>query len=287
MLNLEELKLKKLDKKGLNILVDWAATEGWNPGKYDFEVFWETDPDGFCGFYFEGELIAGGAIISYNNEYGFMGLFIVRPDFRGKGIGEKLWYLRRDLLKGRLLEGAVIGMDGVEAMQPFYEKGGFEIAFRDERYACTGKKYNASQYVSLIDSQDFEMVRVYDLKCFGFDRKTFLKHWLKIPNSNSFKFMEGDELRGYALIRKVEDGFKIGPLFADSDKIAEELYKACLNCAEGQSVFLDIPVTNKGAVSLVEKYNAKYVFECARMYHGKGRKPDMHHVYGVTTFELG
>lgn len=131
--------------------MDWAATEGWNPGKYDFEVFWETDPDGFCGFYFEGELIAGGAIISYNNEYGFMGLFIVRPDFRGKGIGEKLWYLRRDLLKGRLLEGAVIGMDGVEAMQPFYEKGGFEIAFRDEGTPVQGRSIMlANMCLSLI-----------------------------------------------------------------------------------------------------------------------------------------
>ncbi|WP_339923128.1 GNAT family N-acetyltransferase [uncultured Cyclobacterium sp.] len=146
----EDFKLKKLDKEGLNTLVDWAATEGWNPGKYDFEVFWETDPDGYYGFFYEDKLIAGGAIISYNQEYGIMGLFIVRPDFREKGIGKKLWYLRRDLLIKRLHDGSLIGMDGVVAMQPFYEKGGFEIAFRDERLV---EKYKA-QYV-------FECARMY------------------------------------------------------------------------------------------------------------------------------
>ena len=94
-------------------------------------MFWNTDPEGFFGFYLDDILIAGGAIISYQNEFGFMGLFIVHHDFRNKGIGKKLWYLRRDRLIDRLHSNATIGMDGVLDMQSFYSKGGFKIAFRD------------------------------------------------------------------------------------------------------------------------------------------------------------
>jgi hypothetical protein len=85
-MNLENISLKKLCKSDLTTLVNWAAIEGWNPGKNDVEVFWNTDPNGFYGFYYEDKLIAGGAIISYNNEFGFMGLFIVHHDFRSQGI---------------------------------------------------------------------------------------------------------------------------------------------------------------------------------------------------------
>ena len=216
-----------------------------------------------------------------------MGLFIVHPDFRGQGIGRKLWYLRRDLLLKRLKEGASIGMDGVVAMQPFYQKGGFEIAFRDERYKCIGKQTEVSQHISTITSSDFDAVLDYDISCFGFQRKRFLSNWLKIPNSTSFKYTKGEQIQGYATIREVEEGFKIGPLFADSEKIAEELYKACLKSAVGQAVFLDIPTVNKEALALVKKYDAQYVFECARMYYGGMPKMDMDKIYGITTFELG
>lgn len=285
--DLDNLELKQLNKNGLSILMDWARNKGWNPGKNDIDAFWDADPDGFYGFYNENELIAGGAVISYNQEFGFMGLFIVHPDFRGQGIGKKLWHLRRNLLISRLKPGASIGMDGVVDMQVFYEKGGFKIAFRDERYEFQGQKSTLNNNITVITSNDLEKVMAYDLKGFGFPRNEFLKTWLTLPNSKALKFTINNEVKAYAVLRKVKSGYKIGPLFADNPEIAEEIFKACLNSAEGMAVFLDIPVINEEAVELVKKYKGKYVFECARMYYGQAPKVDFGVVYGVSSFELG
>jgi GNAT superfamily N-acetyltransferase len=66
-----------------------------------------------------GELAGGGAIVSSGGRFGFMGLFIVAPAHRGRGLGRRLWHVRRARLRGRLETGAAIGMDGVPAMRGF------------------------------------------------------------------------------------------------------------------------------------------------------------------------
>ena len=286
-MNIENLDLKKLNKSGLKTLMQWASNEGWNPGKHDVEVFWNTDPEGFFGFYLDDILIAGGAIISYQNEFGFMGLFIVHHDFRNKGIGKKLWYLRRDRLIDRLHSNATIGMDGVLDMQSFYSKGGFKIAFRDERYEFNSIKIAYSVNVSEINNADFDNIIEYDTFYFGFQRAIFLKNWLQMPESKAIKYTENSKILGYAVIRKAETGYKIGPLFANNSVIAEELFKSCLNMDPNNPIFLDIPTTNQNAIDLVKKYHGKYIFECARMYYGAPKKIEINNIYGITTFELG
>lgn len=287
MEHFKELQFEKLDFDGLKTLVKWAEAEGWNPGEYDADVFWATDPDGYWGYYYRGELIAGGSIVSYNNEFGFMGFFIVKPEYRTKGIGRQLWHQRRNTLLTRLKQGASIGMDGVVAMQPFYKKGGFETAFRDERYERLGSTFTVHPNISKISADDLGNVLAYDQQCFGFQRSQFMIPWLNQPNVQTFKFTTNQQLQGFAMMRKATKGFKICPLFADNEIIAEELYKACLKNAMGEPVYLDIPMINAAAVELVKKYNATYVFECARMYYGKAPEMDIQKVFGITTFELG
>lgn len=282
-----QLAFKKLDFKGVKTLVDWAAKEGWNPGPSDAQVFWKTDPDGFYGLFDNDEMVAGGAIISYSGAFGFMGLYIVRPDYRGSGVGRRLWYLRRDTLLNRLDENASIGMDGVVDMQPFYQKGGFEIAFRDERYQRMGETFSSSPYIKILQPSNVAQVQAYDRTCFGFERSSFLDAWLSMENSHVFTYIRRDQLLGYAVLRKTAVGAKIGPLFADNREAAEELYKACLTAGKGAPVFLDIPIINEQAVSLVRKYDAEYVFECARMYYGTPPEVPIQRVFGITTFELG
>jgi GNAT superfamily N-acetyltransferase len=287
MLNINELAFRKLDFPGLQKLVNWAKNEGWNPGPNDADVFWKADPDGYYGFFYNEELIAGGSIVSYNGDFGFMGFFIVQPEYRSVGIGRKLWYQRRDKLLSRMKKGSTIGMDGVVAMQGFYTKGGFKIAFRDERHEKIGSRFKYSSKILPITAADYENVFTYDKLYFGYSRTEFLIPWLTLPGSKSFKYEEEGSIKGMAIIRVVSRGYKICPLFAENAQIAEELYKACLNAAIGDPVYLDIPVINKAAVDLTRKYGATYVFECARMYHGEPPKINMNNIYGITTFELG
>lgn len=285
--DLSKLLFEPLDFSGVTTLVDWARNEGWNPGTHDAEVFYATDPNGFYGYFYDGELIAGGSVVSYGGAFGFMGFFIVRPEYRASGIGRRLWFRRRDYLLSRLNEGAPIGMDGVVAMQPFYRKGGFLPAFRDERYVITGAPCPVDQYVTSITAVDFSEVFDYDRLCFGFSRPVFLKQWLELPGSFSFKYVSGGQLAGFAVMRKATEGYKVGPLFADNVVIAEALYRACMNAVPAEPLFLDIPVSNPAAVGLANKYGATYVFECARMYYGKAPELPLEKIFGITTFELG
>ena len=283
----DQLLFKPLDLVGVKTLVAWAEKEGWNPGPHDAEAFYQTDPDGFYGYFLGDEMIGGGSIVSYNGNFGFMGFFIVKPEYRGTGIGKSLWHQRRDTMLARLKPGAAIGMDGVVAMQPFYAKGGFTLAFKDERYERLGDSFPVDPHISAITAEDYPQVRELDVECFGFDRWNFMQHWLAMPNLQTFKMKVNDRLLGFALMRKAAVGFKICPLFAEDFCVAEELYKACLNSAGNEPVYLDIPTTNPEAVCLIKKYDARYVFECARMYYGAAPALPVNKIFGMTSFELG
>lgn len=269
------------------ILVQWAANEGWNPGLDDAIIFWQTDPNGFYGYFDDHRLVGGGSIVSYNGRFGFMGFFIVHPDYRSRGIGNALWLERRNTLLSRLEPGAAIGMDGVVAMQPFYQKGGFEIAYRDERYVRLGASFTKNAAISLCADGDFEAIQRLDTDCFGFDRTHFLKPWLFASHAKAFQYKEQGHLKGFAVLRQCQNGYKIGPLFADTAAVAEALYEECLSNAIDQNIYLDIPTSNLEAVAIVKKYEASYVFECARMYYGAPPKVALEKVFGITSFELG
>ncbi len=284
---MDELRWEKLGLEGVKTLVDWAAAEGWNPGLQDAEIFFATDPDGFYGFFLHQEMIAGGSLVSYGGRFGFMGLFIVKPQYRSSGIGRELWYRRRDLLLQRLHPGASIGMDGVVAMQDFYRKGGFTDAFRDERHERKGMVFDPDPRVSRIREDDLPRILDFDRKCFGFDRSAFMLPWVRQLHAAALKFEESGQLKGFAVLRKVRTGYKTGPLFAENPEVAEALYRACLSNANGEPVFLDIPSANPSAVAMVERYETVCRFNCARMYYGAPPAMPLGHTYGITTLELG
>ena len=287
LMDLYSLHIRPLTREELDIAVEWAASEGWNPGLNDADVFWETDPEGFVGVELNGELIASGSIVSYNGQYGFMGFFIVKPELRSQGIGTKLWFHRRDLLRSRLNPDAAIGMDGVFDMQDWYAKGGFNFSHRNLRMQGKAQPGLMADQVVPIPDIPFDHLREYDEKRFGFDRATFTRAWVNMPDSTAFAYVEENYIQGYGLIRRCREGYKIGPLFAEHAEAAEALFQALSSQVVGKPINLDVPEINAAAMGLAERHGLTEVFGCARMYHGKAPRIDWNKIFGVTTFELG
>jgi ribosomal protein S18 acetylase RimI-like enzyme len=273
-------------------LVDWAAQEGWNPGLHDADIFWATDSDAFVAAEVDQRLIGGGAITSYDGAFGFMGFFIVRPEFRGLGLGNTLWHARRERLLARLLPGASIGMDGVFAMQAYYAKGGFVFSHRDIRFRAEIPSSPAmpppgNEAITPLADVAFDQVVAYDRTCFPAPRASFLKAWLAQPDALALGCQRNGQLSGYGVIRRCREGCKIGPLFADDAQAAEALFARLQDFAAGGPLFLDVPENNPAAIELARRHQMVEVFGCARMYLGPA--PDLAHqrIFGVTTFELG
>lgn len=279
-----DYKIKTMTRQQVDTAVDWAAAEGWNPGVNDAECFFRTDPGGFLVGMLDDELVSAISVVRYGSSFGFLGFYIVRPEYRGQGFGIRIWNAGLKRLRGRN-----IGLDGVVDQQDNYKRSGFNYAYRNVRYRGVGGSSAVSDD-RLIALQDlsFDKILAYDQLFFPDDRTVFLKSWVTQPGATSLGIVENGQLQGYGVLRPCRSGYKVGPLFADDPHLAETLFTALRAHAEKDApVFLDTPEVNQQAVDLAERHGMTVVFETARMYTGKQPDLPLPRLYGVTTFELG
>lgn len=278
---------RPLTRPELDVILGWAANEGWNPGRHDAEAFRAADPDGFYGLEIGGQLIGSGSAVSYGDRLGFVGLFIVRPEWRGRGHGRQLWDGLIATLRERLDTDAPAALDGVFAMQDYYARSGFVFSHRNLRMEGIGQPGPSAASLVELGTLPFADVCTYDRLHFGAERVEFLRRWIQPAEGLALGYLREGKLTGVGIIRPCVRGYKIGPLFADDAGIAEDLFTALSARAAGQPIFLDTPENNPAAVALAARHELKECFGCARMVMGAPHQVPWDHIYGVTTFELG
>jgi hypothetical protein len=276
------LDVRTMSAADVSLALAWAEREGWNPGLADAACFRAADPDGFLIGTVEGRPVATISAVRYPARLGFVGLYIVDPALRGRGLGMRLWAAGMERLDGRSA-----GLDGVVAQQDNYARSGFRLAHRNVRFG--GPVAGAWRPgVELVGPADLAQVAAYDEPCFGDARPGFLAAWLAQPGATAAAVRTASGLAGYGVIRPCVDGWKVGPLFADDAEVAAALLTSLAARAGARAtVFLDVPEPNAAAVALASSHGMVQVFETARMYRGDDPDLPLARVFGITSFELG
>ncbi len=274
-------ELKTMSPEEMAFALEWSCDEGWNPGIYDNECFFHTDTKGlFIGEYM-GRPIGCIASIKYSDTYGFIGLFFVQEDFRKQWLGA---YLARTALT--YLGNRNIGLDGLPERVETYKKIGFKPAYSIYRFECMGEGHVTTGLTDIKDVNFDELLK-YDTKMFSASRPEFLKAWIDQPESSSLCITKNDKILGYGVIRKCIKGFKIGPLFADNEEIADKLFVGLSSSVPNEHIYIDVPEKNSAAINLALKHKMRVQIETIRMYSIKEPSFPVENVYGFTTFELG
>jgi GNAT superfamily N-acetyltransferase len=253
---MSEFIIKKATQDEMQILSDWALQEGWNPGTYDTGNYYLIDPEGFLIGWLNSTPIACISAVRYSDAFGFIGFYIVHPDFRGRGFGLQIWNAGMEHLKGC----QSVGLDGVVEQQDNYRKSGFVFASSNQRLATqgTGTGTVHSGLVKLCEVP-IQTVLDYDRDFFPAPRSVFLEAWIHQPQAVALGQLEGKTLQGMGIMRPCDPGYKVGPLFANNDTVAERIFVSLKNT----------------------------VFETARMYLGPAPEIAWGRTYGITSFEVG
>jgi GNAT superfamily N-acetyltransferase len=279
---IKSLKIRKMSREEAEFAIDMAAAEGWNPGIHDGELFYEADPEGFFIAEIEGKPVGCASAVAYDNDFGFLGLYVVKQEFRRKDIGMKLTEKCLKHLGDRNL-----GLDGVVENEKKYQKVmKFKSSYSNLRFEGKGGGEIPDGLVK-ISEVPFEKLLEYDRRMFPAPRPGFLKKWVNQPDSSSFAALEGEDLKGYGVIRKCRTGYKIGPLFANDQDTAEKIFRALGASVPEETIYFDVPEPNQKAVEIARKYKMNVMFRTIRMYSRKEPDIELDKVYGVTSFELG
>ncbi|MDR7665690.1 GNAT family N-acetyltransferase [Methanosarcina sp. Z-7115] len=279
---IQGLKIRKMRRDEVEFVIQMETGEEWIPGIHDGEIFYETDPDGFFIAEVEGETIGCVSAVAYDDSFGFLGLYVVKPKFRNKGVGVKLTEKCLERMGNRN-----IGLDAVvENEKKYQELMKFKSFYSNLRFEGRGGGEFPNGLVKVSDVP-FESLLEYDREMFPAPRDTFLEKWIKQPDSYAFAAVEAGKLKGYGVIRKCQNGYKIGPLFADDPIAAERIFLALKASVPDEAIYLDVPEPNKKAMEIANKYGMNVIFKTIRMYSREEPDINLEKVYGVTTLELG
>lgn len=275
---------------GLQFIYDQAKREGWEPGPRDPWIFSSVDPEGFFVAVIDGKIVGCLSAVRCDDNYGFIGYYIVIPEARGCGYGLRLF--QHGMLR---LHGCNVGLDAALQQEANYMKSGFRSYHTNIRFRSIVDQQclirEVSSIVSLTDVSVPVLIR-YDRLHFPAARGKWMQHWIdnSIPGCIAVACIQSGKVVGYGVARPCVSGYKVAPLFADTPQVASAILGALRSrLSEGDVIYIDIPDINTQAVrNATEEWCMEPVFESRRMYT-REEPPGLQwsHVYGLSSLELG
>jgi len=243
--------IRTMRSDDLEFAAQCTAGEGWSTEtRQEFEGFLAYDAQGCFIAEWEGRKAGICMAVCYKTK-GFIGEMIVRPEFRAKGLGPRLFNQAIGYLQ---MQGCrSISLDAVPRAASFYESVGFRRIGRSLRFSKRIVQRAASP-VRPMGTVEFDRVCSLDRRAFGADRMFFLQRRLMLYPELASTRLEDGEITGYIFGRRTDAQLWAGPWWVADD--AEDPAALLVEFGRGlqaSEISLGVLENNTRAVTLVRE----------------------------------
>lgn len=255
---------------------------GWNQTEADWRRLITLEPEG-CFAAIEGDqLIGTTTTTTYGDELAWIGMVLVDPEYRRRGIATRLVETALAYLDGKV---AVVKLDATAEGGPVYEKFGFKTESLVERWRGNVKSRSIKREDAAIN---LEELLALDRRAFGADRSRLIKSLIDDTRISPVLVKdESESLTGYALARAGTKAVYIGPVIVADTAHVENVLDRILGQLSGSSVYIDS--SNECGVSSSVLADRGFVKErdLIRMSFGARSVKTSPHVIAIAGPEIG
>ena len=266
-----EVALRPMRASDIDAGLRLCRASGWNQVARDWQQFLALAPDGASVAELDGRVVGTVATVRYGMRFGWIGMVLVDPAERGRGIGTRL--LEQGLTL--LADMPLVRLDATPAGHGIYLKRGFAEECRLHRFQATVPEGLTAPPASIraMTQADLPEVVALDEEIFGANRAAML-HWLW-NGAPGYAWIARDDARlaGYAFGRHGHAFEHLGPVVAGDARTARELATACLRSHAGRAFIVDAPLDAPAWVRALEALGFREQRLLIRMAHGRGSIP--------------
>jgi GNAT superfamily N-acetyltransferase len=241
---------------------------GWNQTRSDWERFLVASPQGCFVAEAGPEVVGSAATICFESRLAWIGMVLVDPAWRGKGIGTKL--LQRAIQYLDDCSVPSLKLDATPQGKPLYEKLGFVSEYEIERWQL--QRTPVSKGPAGAGVVPDEMLAL-DHEVFGADRNALLRSIAAEHPEFVLQTRRQGNLTGYSFGRRGALADHLGPWVAQDETSARELLTDFLERSCGGKIFVDAMKASPYGTKLLREHGFEFSRGLTRMYRGRNNFP--------------
>ncbi len=251
------LLLRLMTRADLPFADSVRAVAGWNQTIADWERFLAAAPDGCFVAECNGVPVGTATTITYSPALAWIGMVLVHPDFRRRGVGRALLehcinHLFSHGVRCIKLDATPAGKEGIRSWR------------------------------------DLDAVEPFDAAAFGVSRRVVLEPLMRSNRGAVMVEGEPGQVAGYGLLREGSSALYLGPVVAASAHAGTQLVDALLAQSGEGKVYWDVPDQNTAAVECARERDFAPLRTLTRMYLGQNAAAgDLPRLFAIAGPELG
>ncbi len=247
-------KIRLLTPEDLPYAQSLREIVGWNQTDRDWLRLISFNPQGCFLIECDGEPAGTVTTTVYGEELAWIGMMLVHPDHRRKGLATALMeHSLQYLLEERRIP--CVKLDATPAGMAVYEKLGFQVESELARWE--GQTIRGH-----VPESDGFSGSLLDQQAFGADRQDYLR---VLSEQSAVTLVRGE---CFGMMRNGARAHYLGPLITDSAEVGSDLARELLESPEDRLVYWDIFSTNDAARTVAKRLGFQEQRALIRMWVG-------------------